>query len=185
MEKRHHDNHEHHHKHHGEHSSGHQTEKSNHDHGNHGHHDHHAMMIEDFKKRFWISLVLTIPVLALSHMIQQWLGFEFTFRGDQYVLFALSLVIFFHGGWPFLKGLREELKDKNPGMMTLIAVAITVAYVYSTAVVFGLEGMDFYWELATLIVIMLLGHWIEMKSVMGASKALELLAPTISAEKHS
>lgn len=184
MEKQHHDNHEHHHKHHGEPSSGHQTEKSNHDHGNHGHHDHHAMMIEDFKKRFWISLVLTIPVLALSHMIQQWLGFEFTFRGDQYVLFALSSVIFFHGGWPFLKGLWEELKNKNPGMMTLIAVAITVAYVYSTAVVFGLEGMDFYWELATLIVIMLLGHWIEMKSVMGASKALELLAQMMPAEAH-
>ncbi len=182
MEKHQHHNHEHHHKHHGEHSSGHQTEKSKHNHGNHSH--HHAMMIEDFKKRFWISLVLTIPVLALSHMIQQWLGFEFTFRGDQYVLFALSSVIFFHGGWPFLKGLREELKDKNPGMMTLIAVAITVAYVYSTAIVFGLEGMDFYWELATLIVIMLLGHWIEMKSVMGASRALELLVQMMPAEAH-
>ena len=153
-------------------------------HGSHGHHDHHAMMIEDFKKRFWISLALTIPVLALSPMIQQWLGFEFSFAGDRYVLFGLSSIIFFYGGWPFLTGLIDELKAKNPGMMTLIAVAITVAYVYSSAVVFGLEGMDFFWELATLIVVMLLGHWIEMKSVMGASRALELLVEMMPAEAH-
>lgn len=184
MERHHHDNHGHHHKHHGEHTSSHHAEKSNHDQGGHGHHDHHAMMIEDFKKRFWISLSLTIPVLALSHMIQQWLGFSLAFKGDHYVLFALSSTIFFYGGWPFLKGLWNELTDKNPGMMTLIAVAITVAYVYSTAVVFGLEGMDFYWELATLIVIMLLGHWVEMKSVMGASRALELLVKMMPAEAH-
>lgn len=158
-------------------------EKHNHDH-QHGHHDHHAMMIEDFKKRFWISLVLTVPILALSHMIQQLLGFELTFFGDQYVLFGLSTIVFFYGGWPFLKGLWDELKDKNPGMMTLIAVAITVAYVYSSAVVFGLEGMDFFWELVTLIVIMLLGHWIEMKSVMGASRALELLVQMMPSEAH-
>jgi Cu2+-exporting ATPase len=142
------------------------------------------MMIEDFKKRFWISLVLTVPILALSHMIQQLLGFELTFFGDQYVLFGLSTIVFFYGGWPFLKGLWDELKDKNPGMMTLIAVAITVAYVYSSAVVFGLEGMDFFWELVTLIVIMLLGHWIEMKSVMGASRALELLVQMMPSEAH-
>ncbi|MFC2186852.1 copper-translocating P-type ATPase [Fulvivirgaceae bacterium LMO-SS25] len=163
-------------------SSEHQTiNKSDHQ---HGHHDHHAMMIEDFKKRFWISLVLTVPILALSHMIQQLIGFEITFFGDQYVLFGLSSILFFYGGWPFLKGLWDELKDKNPGMMTLIAVAITVAYVYSSAVVFGLEGMDFFWELATLIVIMLLGHWIEMKSVMGASRALELLVQMMPSEAH-
>ncbi|SHM87265.1 Cu2+-exporting ATPase [Cyclobacterium lianum] len=184
MEKHHHDKHEQHHGHHSEHASGPQAGKSNHGHGGHGHHNHHAMMIEDFKKRFWISLALTLPVLVLSQMIQQWLGFEWTFTGDQYVLFALSSVIFFYGGWPFLKGLWDELKDKNPGMMTLIGVAITVAYVYSTAVVFGLDGMDFYWELATLIVVMLLGHWIEMKSVMGASRALELLVQMMPAEAH-
>ena len=180
-------NHEHHKNHkHEDHqkiqSSDHQTtSKSDHQ---HGHHDHHAMMIEDFKKRFWVSLVLTVPILALSHMIQQLLGFELTFFGDQYVLFGLSTIVFFYGGWPFLKGLWDELKDKNPGMMTLIAVAITVAYVYSSAVVFGLEGMDFFWELATLIVIMLLGHWIEMKSVMGASRALELLVQMMPSEAH-
>lgn len=187
MEKHNHDHQKHHHHEHGSetkksHSSGHQTiNKSDHQ---HGHHDHHAMMIEDFKKRFWISLVLTVPILALSHMIQQLLGFELTFFGDQYVLFGLSTIVFFYGGWPFLKGLWDELKDKNPGMMTLIAVAITVAYVYSSAVVFGLEGMDFFWELATLIVIMLLGHWIEMKSVMGASRALELLVQMMPSEAH-
>lgn len=184
MEKHNHEHHKH-HTHEGHQksqSSDHQTiNKSDHQ---HGHHDHHAMMIEDFKKRFWISLVLTVPILALSHMIQQLLGFELTFFGDQYVLFGLSTIVFFYGGWPFLKGLWDELKDKNPGMMTLIAVAITVAYVYSSAVVFGLEGMDFFWELATLIVIMLLGHWIEMKSVMGASKALELLVQMMPSEAH-
>ena len=150
----------------------------------HGHHDHHAHMIEDFKKRFWISLLLTVPVLALSEMIQHWLGFAIQFNGSQYVLFSLSSIIFFYGGWPFLVGLRDEVKEKNPGMMTLIGVAITVAYIYSSAVVFGLEGMDFFWELATLIVIMLLGHWIEMKSVMGASRALELLVQMMPAEAH-
>jgi len=184
MEKHNHEHHKHHT--HEDHqkiqSSDHQTtSKSDHQ---HGHHDHHAMMIEDFKKRFWISLVLTVPILALSHMIQQLLGFELTFFGDQYVLFGLSTIVFFYGGWPFLKGLWDELKDKNPGMMTLIAVAITVAYVYSSAVVFGLEGMDFFWELVTLIVIMLLGHWIEMKSVMGASRALELLVQMMPSEAH-
>lgn len=163
----------------------HSSEKTpSHEPKKHGHHDHHAMMIEDFKKRFWVSLVLTIPVLALSHMIQQWFGFEFIFPGDQYVLFGLSSIIFFYGGWPFLTGLIEEIKAKNPGMMTLIAVAITVAYVYSSAVAFGLEGMDFFWELATLIVVMLLGHWIEMKSVMGASRALELLVEMLPSEAH-
>jgi Cu2+-exporting ATPase len=184
MEKHNHEHHKHHthEDHQRNQSSDHQTiSKSDHQ---QGHHDHHAMMIEDFKKRFWISLVLTVPILALSHMIQQLIGFEITFFGDQYVLFGLSSILFFYGGWPFLKGLWDELKDKNPGMMTLIAVAITVAYVYSSAVVFGLEGMDFFWELATLIVIMLLGHWIEMKSVMGASRALELLVQMMPSEAH-
>ena len=185
MEKHNHEHHKHHH-----HDDDHQKSQSSDDQTvnksdhQHGHHDHHAMMIDDFKKRFWISLVLTVPILALSHMIQQLLGFELTFFGDQYFLFGLSTIVFFYGGWPFLKGLWDELKDKNPGMMTLIAVAITVAYVYSSAVVFGLEGMDFFWELATLIVIMLLGHWIEMKSVMGASKALELLVQMMPSEAH-
>jgi Cu2+-exporting ATPase len=169
-----------------EHESMKEDEGKMHGHGHHVHEGHadHTGMIDDFKKRFWISLALTVPVLALSHMIQQWVGFELNFTGGTYLLFGLASVIFFYGGWPFLKGLVDELRDKNPGMMTLIAVAITVAYVYSSAVVFGLEGMDFFWELATLIVIMLLGHWIEMKSVMGASRALELLVKMMPAEAH-
>ncbi len=147
-------------------------------------HDHHKMMIEDFKKRFWVSLLLSVPVLALSAMIQQFFGFTIAFTGDKYVLFALSSIIFFYGGLPFLKGLVSEVKAKNPGMMTLIAMAITVAYLYSTATVFGLSGMDFFWELATLIDIMLVGHWIEMKSVLGASQALQLLVSLMPSEAH-
>ena len=147
-------------------------------------HDHHAMMINDFKKRFWISLILTVPILLLSEMIQHWLGFEIKFPGDKYVLLSLSSFIFFYGGWPFLKGFVDEIKSKSPGMMTLIALAITVAYVFSVAIIFGFEGMDFFWELATLIVIMLLGHWVEMKSVLGASNALQLLVSMMPAEAH-
>ncbi|MBD3626529.1 copper-translocating P-type ATPase [Cyclobacterium sp.] len=179
---------EEHRQHNDQHESGHDKHSQHKDHGsgheNHSHHEHHAMMIQDFKKRFWVSLVLTVPILALSEMIQQWFGFELTFNGDKYLLFGLATILFFYGGWPFLKGLADELKEKNPGMMTLIAVAITVAYAYSSAVVFGLEGMDFFWELATLIVVMLLGHWIEMKSVMGASRSLELLVKMMPAEAH-
>ena len=169
-----HSNHEHHH---------HDTAEG-HDHQQHSHHDHHAHMIEDFKKRFWVSLVLTVPVLILSPMIQSFLGISWGFPGDRFVLFGLASFAFFYGGWPFLKGLYDELKDKNPGMMTLIAVAIGVAYFYSSAVVFGLPGKMFFWELVTLIDIMLLGHWIEMKSVMGASRALELLVNMMPSEAH-
>jgi len=142
----------------------------------HDHSNHHAHMIEDFKKRFWISLIITIPIVVLAPMIQDLIGYQLGFNGDRYVQFALSSIIFFYGGWPFLKGLADELKKKAPGMMTLIALAISVAYFYSSAVVFGLGGKIFFWELASLIVIMLLGHWIEMKSVMGASNALQELA---------
>ena len=120
----------------------------------HAGHDHHAMMIADFKKRFYVVLILTIPIMLLSSMIQHFIGVNWQFAGSSYILFALSTVVFFYGGWPFLKGLVTELKDKNPGMMTLIGFAISVAYIYSTATVFGLKGMDFYWELATLILIM-------------------------------
>jgi Cu2+-exporting ATPase len=98
--------------------------------------------------------------------VQQALGFELSFPGSQYLLLLLASIVYVYGGYPFLKGLRDELK-KSPGMMTLIGVAITVSYLYSAAVVFGLKGMDFFWELVTLIDIMLLGHWIEMRSVAG------------------
>lgn len=171
--------------------------KGVHDAGQHGptsgevkgshHHDHQAHgehMIADFQRRFWVSLVFTIPVLILSPLIQDFLGFTLTFPGDSYLLFLLSSIIFWYGGYPFLKGLIDELRQRNPGMMTLIGVAILTAYIYSGAVVFGLPGAAFFWELATLVDIMLLGHWIEMRSVMGASRALEALAQLLPQAAH-
>ena len=154
--------------------------------GHAGHNGHdHAGMIADFLRRFWMSLALTLPVVVISPMFQHAVGYHFDFPGRDWVSFVLASVIFFYGGLPFLRGLWDEVRRGQPGMMTLIGVAISVAYLYSTAVVFGLvEGMDFYWELATLIVIMLLGHWLEMKSVAGASKALELIVKMLPAEAH-
>ncbi|MBA3697719.1 MAG: copper-translocating P-type ATPase [Planctomycetes bacterium] len=148
--------------------------------------DHHAHMAADFRTRFWISLVLTLPILALSPMLQSLVGLReaIRFPGDVYVLFGLSSAVFWYGGWPFLKGLVEEIKARQPGMRVLISVAIATAYIYSSAVVFGLTGKMFFWELASLIDIMLLGHWIEMKSVMGASRALEALAKLMPSDAH-
>ncbi|MBC7903085.1 MAG: cadmium-translocating P-type ATPase [Gemmatimonadaceae bacterium] len=150
----------------------------------HDKHNGHTGMIADFKKRFYVVLVLTIPIMLLSEMIQQWVGIRISFPGSKYVLLALSSIVFFYGGWPFLKGLVDEARAKNPGMMFLIGFAIMVAYIYSLAIVFGLPGMDFFWELATLILIMLLGHWIEMKSVAGASRELELLVQLMPDDAH-
>jgi Cu2+-exporting ATPase len=161
------------------HASNHDGNHQNHD-GNgqdHDHADHHAHMVADFRRRFFVSLILGIPIVLLSPMIQQFMGVsgQWDFAGDAYVQFGFSTIVFFYGGWPFLTGLVDELREKNPGMMTLIGLAITIAYTYSSAVVFGLAGKVFFWELATLIIIMLLGHWMEMRSVMGASGALEEL----------
>mgnify|MGYP001088326341 CR=1 FL=1 len=153
------------------------------DHNDHGGHDH-GDMVKDFKRRFFISLVLTLPILVLSPMIQGFLGVDWRFSGDMYILFGLSTVVFFYGGWPFITGARDELEDRSPGMMMLIALAITIAYGYSSLVVFGWEGKQLFWELATLVDIMLLGHWIEMKSVMGASNALEELVKLMPNEAH-
>jgi Cu2+-exporting ATPase len=186
MNNKHHQHNEHQmHQHHEmEHSKYVQREIKKHEH--HDHSSHQGHMIEDFRKRFWISLLVTIPILILSPMIQHFLGIReaISFNGEAYLLFALSSFVFFYGGWPFLKGLFDELKNKQPGMMTLIALAISVAYFYSSAVVFGVQGEVFFWELATLIDIMLLGHCIEMKSIMGASKALEELAKLMPDEAH-
>jgi len=142
------------------------------------------MMIRDFRKRFYVTLVLSVPVLALSELIQKFLGFRFSFTGDGVLVFILASLIYLYGGRPFLKGLVDELKKRSPGMMTLIGLAITVAYLYSAAVSFGLQGTPFYWELATLIAIMLAGHWIEMASVLSASSALEKLAQLMPSEAH-
>ncbi|MBW6481517.1 MAG: cadmium-translocating P-type ATPase [Vicingaceae bacterium] len=164
---------------------------------NHNHHHHHSKEtnsdshdkhaghnVSDFWKRFVICTIISIPVLALSHMVQQWMGFELAFPGDKYVLAILSTFIFIYGGYPFLKGLYDEVKDNAIGMMTLIGVAISVAWAYSVAITIGLKGMDFYWEMATLIDIMLIGHYFEMKSVMGASRSLELLVKMMPSTAH-
>ncbi|MFO7897480.1 MAG: heavy metal translocating P-type ATPase, partial [Planctomycetota bacterium] len=123
--------------------------------GGHDHREHHKHMAADFRRRFWISLALTAPVLVLSPMIQGWFGLadRLAFPGDRFVQFAIATVIFFYGGWPFLTGFVGELRQRQPGMMTLIALAVTVAYVYSSLVVFGLPGKVFFWELASLIVV--------------------------------
>lgn len=173
-------------------------------HQSHGEHDHHAQHkprdatkrganhmphahhVEEFRKRFCISLALTIPVLALDPMVQSALrlGDSLKFAGSEYVEFAFASAVYFYGGWPFLTGIFFELRRLRPGMMTLIALAISVAYVYSSAVVLGLPGHQLFWELATLIDIMLLGHYIEMKSVLGASRALEELVRLMPSEAH-
>lgn len=148
----------------------------------HGKHEGHVT--EDFKRRFIISLILTIPILILSPFIQSLFGFELEFPGSTLILFLLSTLVYFYGGYPFLKGFFREVRDNDIGMMTLIAVAISAAYFYSSAVAFGLQGEVFFWELATLIDIMLLGHWIEMRSVLGASRALEELVKIMPSEAH-
>jgi len=147
-----------------------------------GRHEGHAT--EDFKRRFAVSLALTVPILALSPFIQSLLGFRLEFPGSVFVLFLLSTVVYLYGGYPFLKGFQREIRDSSIGMMTLIATAISSAYFYSSAVVLGLRGEVFFWELATLIDIMLLGHWIEMRSVLGASRALEELVKIMPSEAH-
>ncbi|MGQ4912849.1 MAG: HAD-IC family P-type ATPase, partial [Candidatus Thorarchaeota archaeon] len=161
--------------------------------GKHDHHEkkkmssssHHQMMALDFRRRFIISMIVTPPVVLLSPLVRTLLGLDFlTFPGDTLVLFGLSTFVYVYGGMPFLRGLVKEVRSRMLGMMTLIAVAISVAYIYSSAVVFGLPGTMFFWELVTLIDIMLLGHWIEMRSVMGASRALEELVKLLPKTAH-
>lgn len=150
----------------------------------HDHDHHHEHMADDFRKRFWISLALTIPVLLFSSTIQGWFNYSLVFTGRDYLIFGLASLLFFYGGWPFLKGMVSEMKKKQPGMMTLIALAIIVAYCYSSAIVFGLQGRPFFWELSTLIVVMLAGHWVEMRSQMKASGALDELMKLMPDTAH-
>ena len=149
-------------------------------HGASGHMMHTGM----FKRRFFVCLALTIPVLLLSEAIQTWFQFTITFPYQDYVLLLLALIIYVYGGWPFLKGLIQELRRLQPGMMTLISTAISVAFFYSAATVFFPVGKDFFWELATLIDVMLFGHWIEARSVLGASRALEELVKIMPTMAH-
>ncbi len=154
-----------------------------------GYNKHEGHHTEDFLKRFWICTLLTIPILLLSPTVQDWIGFDLTFPGDKFLLLLLGSIIYFYGGMPFLKGMKGEIKSGSIGMMTLVAIAISVSYLYSVAVTFGLKGMDFWWELATLIDVMLLGHYIEMKSQMAASQALrslvELLPNEVTIEENN
>jgi Cu2+-exporting ATPase len=143
----------------------------------HGHDKHAGHSPNMFKQKFWVSLALTFPVLLFSDSIQQWFHYNLAFPGSQYVSAIFGLILFWYGGLVFLKGAKAELADRQPGMMTLISMAITVAFGYSLAISLGLlSGMDFWWELATLITIMLFGHWMEMASVQNAQGALKELA---------
>lgn len=153
-------------------------------HAGHTDHDKHAGHSPDmFRDRFWLSLLLTIPVVLYSHMIQEWFGFSMpTFPGSQWLSFVLGTVIFFYGGTVFLKSAMAELRAKLPGMMTLISLAIIAAYFYSIATTFFIPGSEFFWELATLITVMLFGHWMEMKSVQSAQGALKELAKLLPDE---
>lgn len=165
---------------HGGHEGEHQPSASAHvGHDGHEGHDKHAGHSEGmFRDRFWLTLLLTIPVLVYSEMIQHLLGFHPpAFPGSAWIAPVLSSVIFWWGGWVFLKGAADELASRRPGMMTLVAMAISTAYGYSIAIDLGLvEGMSFYWEMATLVVIMLLGHWMEMRAIGSAQSALNELA---------
>jgi Cu2+-exporting ATPase len=148
-------------------------------HGGRGHegHDKHAGHDpEVFRRKFWLSLALTIPIVVTSHMIMDWFGYSLDFPGMSWVGPVLGTAVFFYGGWPFLAGAVSEVRDRAPGMMLLISMAITVAYAASLATSLGLFDLDFWWELAALVTIMLLGHWQEMKAIGQAQGALAALA---------
>src|SRR6185312_8894021 len=154
-----------------------------HGHDAHAGHDHSAHDPAMFKRKFWLSLVLTIPTLVFSRGLQDILGLGGPrFPGSDYIPAAFGVVLMVYGGWVFIKGGISEVRAKQPGMMTLISLAIIVAFGYSAAVTLGVHGMDFWWELSTLITIMLLGHWIEMSAIMGAQNALGELAKLLPDE---
>ncbi|HDI7646357.1 TPA: copper-translocating P-type ATPase CopB, partial [Staphylococcus aureus] len=164
-----HQNHEHH---------SHQEHENHTSHGNHEHH-HHG----NFKSKFFISLIFAIPIIILSPMMGVKLPFQISFTGSDWIVLILATILFFYGGKPFLSGAKDEISTKKPGMMTLVALGISVAYIYSLYAFYmnnfsgsSTHTMDFFWELATLILIMLLGHWIEMNAVGNAGNALKKMA---------
>jgi len=161
----------------------HEHEHHHHEHSDHPHDKHAGHSPDMFKTKFWLSLAMTIPALVFSETVQGWFGFSLIFPGSMYIPALFGTIIFLYGGIVFLKGAKAELRDRAPGMMTLISMAISVAFVYSIAVTFSLvKGMDFWWELATLVTIMLLGHWLEMASVQNAKGALKELAKLLPDE---
>ena len=165
-----------------DHHTGHRGPGANAGHGGHTAGKHAGHHTEAFRRRFWWCLLMTIPVVATSHMVMDWFGYELDFPGMEWVGPILGSVIFFWGGWPFLEGGRRELKDRQPGMMLLIAMAITVAYVASMATSLDAFDLDFWWELAALVTIMLLGHWQEMRALGQAQDALAALAALLPDE---
>lgn len=184
-------NHNHHEMHDMDHSMHTGNKQSHEGHMNHDHHEmggmDHSMHMGNFKQKFWLSLILAIPIIVLSPMMGMELPFQFTFPGSEWVVLVLATILFFYGGQPFLSGAKMELQQKNPAMMTLISMGISVSYIYSIYSFIAnnflhQHVMDFFWELATLIVIMLLGHWIEMNAVSNASDALKKLAELLPDE---
>ncbi|MDO3686777.1 heavy metal translocating P-type ATPase [Micromonospora sp. C28ISP2-4] len=157
-----------------EHGSGHDTGHHGDHGGGHGAHAGHDP--EQFRRRFWLSLALTVPIVATSHMVMDWFGYSLDFPGVRWAGPVLGTVVFLYGGWPFLTGGLRELRERTPGMMLLISMAIVVAYLASAATSLGLFDLDFWWELAALVTIMLLGHWQEMRAVGQARGALGALA---------
>ncbi|MDD9371311.1 MAG: heavy metal translocating P-type ATPase, partial [Acidimicrobiales bacterium] len=161
---------------------GHESHDSHDQHGGHGSHGGHAGHADMFRRRFWWSLLLTIPLVVTSEMIMDWFGYSLDFRGMDLVGPVFGTALFVWGGWPFISGGAQEAKDRKPGMMLLIAMAITVAYIASMATSLDLFDLDFWWELGTLITIMLLGHWQEMKALGAAQDALAALAELLPDE---
>ncbi|MPY84058.1 MAG: heavy metal translocating P-type ATPase [Actinophytocola sp.] len=152
-------------------------------HEQHGHDKHQGHTPAMFRDRFWLSLLLTLPVVFYAHMVQMWLGYTAPhFPGDDLLAPVLGTVIFFYGGWPFVVGAVREIRDRTPGMMLLIGMAISVAYVASLAASFDIFSVDVWWELSLLIVIMLLGHWLEMRAIGQARGALAALAELLPDE---
>ena len=163
---------------------GHRQHEEHAGHEEHADHDKHAgHSVAMFRDRFWLSLLLSIPVLVWSPMIGEWLGYTApSFPGSSLIAPLFGSAVFLYGGAPFLKGGLNELRDRQPGMMLLISLAITVAYASSLATAFGWFSLDFWWELALLVDVMLLGHWQEMKALGQASNALEALAALLPDE---
>jgi P-type Cu2+ transporter len=160
-----------------------QSEKTR-EHGEHDHHDHHALMEKDFKKRFFVVALLTLPVLALSPTVQQWLSFRLTFAGQKYLLFLLASMVTFYGTWPFFKGAVASLRSRVLDMSVLVSLAVLAGYLFSAGSTFVFESVDFYWEISTLVAVLLFGHWLEMRAIRGTTGALRELLELIPATAH-
>jgi len=142
-------------------------------------HDHHTMMEQDMRRRFWVALALTVPVLLLSPTLQEWFGFSLTFTGARYLLFVLATAIVFYGTWPFYQGAVQSLRTGILDMNVLVSIAVTAGYLFSAGATFFYTAMDFYWEISTLVTVLLLGHWLEMRAVRGTAGALRELVKLI------